>query len=137
MPMDKKKIVLVCFIVALVIIAGIFLFVSKNKKEPNRDYTLFSVSEYLYYPLKSEGKYGVIKRDGTVVVEPVYDEVQVPNQDRAVFIVKENGSFKVLNDKQEQIFSGVFGITAIAGRDEYGNTIFNNTVLKYSEMILS
>lgn len=131
--MDKKKIVLVCFIAIVIVISGVFLFISRKKKEPSRDYMLFSVNEYLYYPLKSEGKYGVIKKDGTIIVEPIYDEVQVPNQDKAIFVVKDSGTFKVLNDKQEQIFSGVSEITAIAGRDEYGNTVFNNTVLKYSE----
>lgn len=132
MPMDKKKIVLICFIV-IMIIAIAFVLVSRKKHEPSRDYTLLNVSEYLYYPLQSNDKYGVIKKDGTVVVEPIYDEVQVPNQDRAIFVVRDSGAFKVLNDKQEQIFKDVLNVTAIDGKDGYGNTVFNNTVLKYSE----
>jgi len=66
--MDKKKIVLVCFIAIVIVISGVFLFISRKKKEPSRDYMLFSVNEYLYYPLKSEGKYGVIKKDGTMEI---------------------------------------------------------------------
>lgn len=133
MPMDKKKFVLICFIAVVIIVASVFVLVSKKKHEPSRDYTLLDVSEYLYYPLQSNNRYGVIKRDGTVVVEPIYDEVQVPNQDRAIFILKEDNTYKVLNDKAEQIFKDVSNVTAIDGEDGYGNSVFNNTVLKYSE----
>lgn len=133
MLMNKKKIILICFLVIVILIGCILLFATRKKNEPNRDYELLGVSEYLYYPLQSGDKYGVIKRDGTVIVDPVYDEVQVPNQDRAIFVVKENNSYKVLNDKAEQIFKDVSDVTAIEGKDEYGNTVFNNTVLKYYE----
>lgn len=133
MPMNKKWIILICFIIAIfAIIFTSSKFVSK-KNEQARDYELLKVSEYNYYPLKVNGKYGAIKKDGTVVIEPLYDEIQIPNQDKDIFIVKENNSYKVFNEKKERILTGLESVSAIEGKDSLGDNVYNSTVLKYYE----
>ncbi len=133
MSMNKKCIFLICFIAILIIaiIASFKIFSRKN--EQARDYEILKVSEYKYYPLKVSEKYGVIKKDGTVIIEPIYEEVQIPNQDKEIFIVKENNKYKVLNEKKEPILTNIENISAISGKDSIGDTIFNSTVLKYLE----
>lgn len=131
--MDKKRVILIGLVVIIIVIIILSMIFSGKQEKVDRDYELLNVSDYLYYPLKSGGKYGVIKKDGVVVIEPIYDEVQVPNQDRAIFVLKENGRYKVLNEKAEEILSNISNVSAIDGADEYGNVVFNNTVLKYCE----
>lgn len=132
MLMNKRRIGIICVAILIIIVAMCLIFFRKKDK-PNKDYELLDVSNYWYYPLQSAGKYGVIRKDGTVIVEPVYDEVKIPNQDFAIFILKENGEYIVLNDKKERIFTSVSEVTVIEGKDAYGNVAFNNTVLKYFE----
>lgn len=133
MLMNKKWIILICFIIFVIVIffAGSKFFSKKN--EQARDYELLKVSEYNYYPLKVNGKYGVIKKDGAVIIEPMYDEVQIPNQDNDIFILKENGFYKVFNERKERIFTNFGEVSAIQGTDSLGDSVFNSTVLKYCE----
>ena len=132
MPMNKKWMILVCLIVLIIIGIACSIFFAK-KKEKDRDYELMQEVEYKYYVLEVGGKYGVIKRDGTVMIEPIYDEVQIPNQDKEIFIVKESDMYKVFNENSEQIFKDITEVTAISGTNSIGEVIYNNTVLKYKE----
>lgn len=130
---NKKLIILICIIVVIAIVSIICSILINNKKEKDRDYVLLTVKEYKYYPLKVQGKYGVISKDGTIIIEPIYDAVQVPNQDLGIFVVKDAEGFKVYNENKEQLFKDIPDISAIEGTDMYGNTVYNNTVLRYRE----
>lgn len=133
MLMNKKWIVLVCFIVVLLIIVIASSVFVEKKKEQDKNYELLKVSEYVYYPLEVDGKYGVIKKDGTVMLDAEYEEVQIPNQDKDIFIVKLDGSYKVFNGNKEQLFTNISEVSAIVGANSFGDTVYNNTVLKYKE----
>lgn len=133
MHMNKKWVILISIIVFLLVIAVWFTNFSAKKKQEDRDYELLGVNECKYYLLSVEGKFGVIGKDGNVVIEPVYEEVQIPNQDRAIFIVRENDQYMVLNENNIQIFNDIGDVSAILGKDLSGQIIFNNTVLKYRE----
>ncbi len=133
MPMNKKFVILICAIAVIALTMFTCSKIFSKKSEQARDYELLKVSEYNYYPLKVKEKYGVIKKDGTVVIEPIYDEVQIPNQDKDIFILKQNDSYQVFNEKNERIFSGLGNVSAIKGTDSLGESIYNSTVLKYCE----
>ena len=79
------------------------------------------------------GKYGVIKKDGTVIIEPTFDEVQIPNQDKDIFVLKLGDTYRVANEKNEDMFTGISNVSAIDGTSAYGEKVYNNTVLKYKE----
>ena len=78
------------------------------------------------------GKYGVIKKDGTVIIEPTFDEVQIPNQDKDIFVLKLGDTYRVANEKNEDMFTGISNVSAIDGTSAYGEKVYNNTVLKYN-----
>lgn len=130
--MKKKWIFLIVIVVIIIAVVLISFFVSK-KKQMDRDYELFSVTEFLYYPLEIDEKFGVIKRDGTVIIDAKYDDVQIPNNDKAIFVFRNGDSYIVLNDKQEELYTKVGEVSAIAGVSSTGEKVYNNTVLKYKE----
>ena len=130
----RKKWIFLIAVLAIVIIVGIFCAVLfSKKKQKDRDYELLIVSEYLYYPLEVNGKYGVIKRDGTIIIEPEYDMVQIPNSDKAIFVAKNSDGYKALNETGGELYTNYQEVSAIEGVSEIGNKIYNNTVLKYKE----
>ena len=86
------KIVIFVLIIALVI-GGIFLFRNKGK---NSSINYEDLKEnYEYFPVyKNNGKVGVIDKSGNMIIDPEYEEVYIPNQEKDVFICfREN--FKV------------------------------------------
>lgn len=131
--MNKKGLIFVVIIIILILIAVLCSVFLSKKKIRDRDYELLSVTEYTYYPLEVEEKYGVINKDGTIVVNPDFDEVQIPNQDKAIFVVKKDGLSNVINDKNEKLFTKFSEVTAVSGMSSIGEKIYNNTVLKYKE----
>ncbi len=130
--MNKKGIFLICVVLLIIISIASVIFFS-NKKAKDRDYELLQVNEYKYYALLVDGKYGVIRKDGTVIIEPNYNEVHIPNQDKDIFVVKDNDTYKVFNENKQQLFTDLQSVSAIVGKNEADENIYNTTVLKYME----
>lgn len=131
--MNKKGLIFIVVIISLVVVAFLCSMFLKKKEQKDRAYELLNVKEYIYYPLEVSGKYGVIKKDGTVIIEPSFDEVQIPNQDKDIFVLKTEDTYKVVNEKNEEIYNEIADVTAIGGTNIYGEKVYNNTVLKYKE----
>jgi len=129
--MNKKVLIFVVIIFVLVMSFCLIFFSEKRNK--NRDYELLTVKDYIYYPLEVEGKYGVIKNNGEIIINPEFDEVQIPNQDKAIFVLKSGDSYKVRDDNNNDIFTNFDMVVAIEGVSSTGEKIYNNTVLKYKK----
>ena len=126
----KKKIIIILSIILIIIIGIIIFLIIKARK--NTDYELLKVSEYKFWNLTENDKEGVIRRDGHVIIEPEYDSVQIPNQDKPIFIVKKGDEIFAYNDAKEKIFNDYDEVDVISFSKE-GRTEINNTVLKYKE----
>ena len=127
----KKRIIIIVSIVLVLIIGIIVFLIIKHKKD--RDYELLKVSEYKYINLSAEGKQGVIRIDGEVILDPKYDEVQIPNPDIPIFITKKDGEIRVYNSSKEEIFTEFEEVEGITVAKQDGTDEINNTVLKYKE----
>lgn len=116
--MNKRKVALI--IVILLIIIGIIGFLIINK-ENKKTYEIEKVTEYKYFLLYKNDKMGVINEEGNIIIEPIYDSIQIPNPSKSVFIClydydsqTENYKVKVLNDKNEEIFTEYDKVLAIS-----------------------
>ena len=132
--MSKKKLLIIVAAIAIIILS-VFLILNffKKKKEIDREYVLLPEELYTYYVLNVDEGYGVAKKDGTIVINPDYEDVQIPNHDQDIFIVKDGNDYKVLNEKNEQILQGNGIVTGIEGVNSWGKKVYNNSVLKYEE----
>ena len=83
-----KKIVVSILLVLMILIAmlGIWLwFVITDKS-----YTVEEVGEHQYFKLYEQEQYGIIDKNGNIVIEPQYDMIQIPNPSKAIFICYSN-----------------------------------------------
>ena len=135
--MNKKKtLIILAIILVLAIIATIIYFNNKAKYE----YEVEKVTEINYHILSREERYGVIDKKGNIVVEPIYDIIQIPNPSKPIFICmsdydveKKEYMTKVLNEKGEQLYQEYAHIQAIPNETTEDGIPFENTVLKYKE----
>ena len=134
--MKLKNVLIVIIIFIVIILTGVIL--SKNSK--NENYTLEQINNIEYMVFKSDNKYGVINKNGEKVVEAVYDEIDIPNPTKSVFICKydynqekQEYNIKVLNDKKEQILYQYFIIEAINLDWDTSETPYEKSVLKYKK----
>lgn len=128
----KKVIgVIIAFVVLIMIITSIVKILKNN---PDKD--LITTSSY--YPVYTNGKWGVIDNNGEMVISATYDEmIVIPNNRKPVFVctydVQDSTSeykTKVLNEKNEEILKGYDKIEAIDNYDSKQNIWFEDNLLR-------
>ena len=90
--------------------------ISYNKDEigHSRPYLgiVLKIENYNYFVLKQNDLSGVIGRDGNKIIEAEYEDVKIPNPEKAVFVCYEESTTKILNEKN--LFRSDGGMPAAA-----------------------
>lgn len=133
----KKNIIFISIIIICVSVIS-FIVIAKNKAK--LEYKLEVVNEINYMVFSENNKFGVINKSGEVIVSSMYDEVQIPNPSKPLFICmydysEENQQYKikVLNEKSEQILYQYVVVEAIKINSATSNIPYEKSVLKYKE----
>lgn len=135
--MNKKIRWIIIGIVAVIIIA---ISIMAIINEVQLHYKVEEISEYKYFTLEQNQKYGVIDRNGNIVIEAEYGAVQIPNPSKAIFVcVKEyNENTKeyetvVYNEKKEVLLSNYKNVQAISIYTNVNSTPYEKSVLTYKK----
>ena len=99
----KKSLKITIAIIIIIIIGVVVFFCTRDKGNENKYYELEKINDYAFFILKENNKYGVMDKEGNVLVSPTYDEVKIPNPDKDIFICYTNNTSKVLNSKSEEL----------------------------------
>lgn len=130
--MKKKSIItIIILIIIIAIIAGIFIY--RNVLEKEKQYNIEEISEYNYFVLRENEKFGVIDKQGNTIIEAIYDDVKIPNPGKAVFICYEGQNTKVMNQNKEQIYTEYSNITPLILKNVSTNLRYEKSVLKYEK----
>lgn len=135
--LNLKKVFAV--IIAIAVIIMFFIGISKlfNRESSTEEKTVAMG----YYPVYTEGKWGVINTSGDIVITPEYDEyIVIPDSSQAIFICTtdvdyENGTYstKAINEKDEQLFTDYEQVEAIENYDSSNNLWYASGILKVSK----
>lgn len=135
--MNKKIRWIIIGIVAAIIIA---ISIMAIINEVQLHYKVEEISEYNYFTLEQNQKYGVIDKNGNIVIEAEYEAVQIPNPSKAIFVcVKEyNENTKeyetvVYNEKKEVLFSNYKNVQSISIYTNVNSIPYEKSVLTYKE----
>lgn len=124
---NKIKFIVISILLILVIVG--LLFVDYKNKE----YNLTEVSDYKYYMLNKDGKYGVIDTSGNILIEPIYDNIKIPNPEKAIFICKLEDKSSILNEKDEEIFTQYEEVEPIILNGVVSSVPYEKKVLTYKK----
>lgn len=126
----NKLYIIIAIILLIAIIAGIVIFVTDN----NLDYEIEQVGEYKYLKLYENGKYGIIDRSGNTLIQPQYEQINIPNPSKPIFICYEDEEkTKVLNDKNEQLFKKYEQVLPLIFKEFTTEVPFEKSVLQYKK----
>ncbi len=134
--MNKKKKNIIIFIIVLVIIlAGVIgVSIYLNNLKYKYELSVIQDNDIKYYKLEKDGLYGVIDRDGNVVIEPKYTSIDIPNPTKAVFIKSDDGkNYSAIDDKGNQLYADYDSVEAISINSITSNIPYEKTVLKYKQ----
>ena len=125
-------------IIAIVVII-MFIFIIKGLL--TKDDTNGKITSESYFAVYKDNKWGVINSSGNYVIDPAYAEmIVIPNNKAGVFIVTydtdyENGTYKikVLNEKNQEIFTEYDKIEPISNQDENENLWYDGNAIKFQK----
>ena len=127
-------------IIAILAIVIVTIAIISIRNEMLLHYKIEEISEYNYFVLEQNKKYGVIDKKGNVVIEANYETVKIPNPSKPVFVcIKEYDQDKkeyttiVYNEKKEELFSNYNNVQAIAIFTNINSTPYEKNVLAYKE----
>ena len=129
--MKNKKIIIL--VITLIILATAVYFITKRTQTENRKYEIETISEYKYFVVKENNKYGVIDTQGNKIIEAKYDEVKIPNPEKEIFICYEEEKIKVLNSKGEEIFTEYENVEPLRLKNVSSDLMYEKSTLKYGE----
>ena len=135
---NKKinKSIIVLPIIVIIIIASFIFY----KMYIDTSYELEEVTQFSYFKLYENEKYGVIDTKGNILVEAKYDMLTIPNPSKAVFIGyfnynAENGEYQteVINGKNEKILTEYEQVLPLMFKDVSSDVPYEKSVLSYKE----
>ena len=132
----KKKFGVTVIIILLII--AIYIFFSSIANKSKYEFVEENINKNFF--LMGNEKYGVINKQGEVVIQNKYDIIQIPNPEKPVFICMKNykaetGEYdtNVYNEKGEEIFTNFYKVEAIYINEPTDGNFYQKNVLKYKE----
>ena len=127
-----KKRYIVGIVIAVIIILVVLSFVAYYFIQKNaREYEIAKVENYQYFVLKENNLSGVIDRSGNILIEPTYEEIRIPNPEKAVFVCYVENDSKVLNQNNEEMFSEYELVEPIRLKNVESDLMYEKSVLEY------
>lgn len=131
--LNMKKVFAV--VIAIVVII-MFIFIIKGLL--TKDNATGKIVSKSYFSVFKDNKWGVIDGTGNNVIDPSYEEMMIiPNNKVGVFICTYDIDYgtgeyktKVLNEKNQEIFTEFNKVEAIQNRDKNNNLWYEQNVLK-------
>ncbi len=131
--LNMKKVFAV--IIAIIVII-MFIFIVKGMLTKDKDQSKITSNDY--FVSFQNNKWGVIDSKGETVIDPSYGEmIVIPNSKNDVFICTYDVNYntgdyktKVLNKKNQEIFTNYERVEAIANKDENNNLWYEDNVLR-------
>lgn len=128
----KKKSIITIIIVSILICVISFMAYSFINKE-NKQYEVSEVKQYNYFVLKQNNSYGVIDKKGNTIVDAQYDEIEIPNPEKAVFVCYKDNNIKILNENNTEILTEYEKVGPIRLKNIASDLMYEKSVLKYEE----
>ena len=101
--MKKRNIIITTIIIIILAIVVVFLYKIINEK--NKTFQIEKVENYKYFLISENEKFGVIDENGNKIIDAKYLNIKIPNPEKPVFVCYENNVTKILNEKEEQLFT--------------------------------
>lgn len=131
---NKKNIIMIIFVFILIIAVAVSIFIFINNKKYEYELEQIAESQIEYYKLEQNGKYGVIDKEGNLIIQPNYVSIDIPNPTMPVFIKSEDGqNYSAIDNNGNDILTDYEDVEAISINNISSNIPYEKSVLKYKQ----
>ena len=126
-----KKVFITIAVVIIIVLAVFFL---RNKiSTPKFNYEITNIEKYNYVKYLKNEKFGIIDREGNVVIEAKYSNIIIPNPEKDIFICYNDEKSVVLNSKNVTLFDEYTKVEPIKLKNIASILCYEKSVLKYEK----
>lgn len=129
----KKRNIIGIIIAIIIVLAVASYFIYNIVVENGKKYEISEVKQYNYLVLKQGEKSGVMDKKGNVIISVQYDDVKIPNPEKPIFICYEEENIKVLNERNEAIFTEYEDVEPIRLKNVASDLMYEKSVLIYKQ----
>ena len=129
--MKKRNIISTTIIIIILAIVVVFLYKIINEK--NKTFQIEKVENYKYFLISENEKFGVIDENGNKIIDAKYLNIKIPNPEKPVFVCYENNVTKILNEKEEQLFTEYDSVEPLRLKNISSDLMYEKSILKYSK----
>lgn len=126
----KKKYII--GIISVILIAVLVFVAYKFVKSDNRKYEIAEVKQYNYFILKQNNLFGVIDKKGNTIIDVQYDDIKIPNPEKAIFVCYKDNDIKILDSNNAEILTEYEKVEPIRLKNIASDLMYEKSVLKYS-----
>ena len=123
-----RNIIISVLVVAIVVGVSIYFIYNNSRK-----YEVEEVSTYNYFVLTKENLSGVIDRSGNTIIDAEFDNVVIPNPEKALYVCYEGENTKILNERKEEILTNYQNVEPIQLQNITSDLMYEKSVLKYEQ----
>lgn len=132
---ENKKIVAI-IIAIIAIILAVFIVVAISKKDAI-DVQEITEEDVKFYVLRTNQKYGVIDNNGNTIIEPQYNDIQIPNPTVDLFLCTneegENKKWKAINKESQELLTEYSSLEALPINHQTSYVPYEKNILLYKE----
>lgn len=136
MNSKKKNIIITIFVLLIILIISTAIVYNYLKMR----YEVEEVLEEKYLISIQDEKVGVVDKEGNIIIDPQYLEIQIPNPSKAIFVCfydynQETGEYrtKVINEYGTELFTKYNKLEAIILNDVETSMPYEKSVLRYEQ----
>ena len=123
-----RNIIIAVLVVAIIVGVSVYFIYTNGRK-----YEVEKVSTYNYFVLKKDNLSGVIDRSGNTIIDAEFDNVIIPNPEKALYVCYEGENTKVLNERKEEILTDYQNVQPIQLQNISSDLMYEKSVLKYEQ----
>lgn len=125
-----KKIIFAIIILIIIIVGAFTIYYMNHNKF---DYEIKTVSEFNYYIYRDANQYGIINKNGEIIINAEYSNIIIPNPETDIFICYKNETSQVLNSKKEQLFTEYETVQPIKLKNVASTLAYEKSILMYKK----
>ncbi len=122
------------FIISVLVVIIIGIFIIYYKLDTKFDYKIEEINQFQFYVYKENEKFGVINKDGQIIVQANYSNVIIPNPEKDIFIgYNDDENSEVINSKGEKLFTEYEEVKEIKLKNVASTLTYEKNVLMYKK----
>ena len=123
-----RNVIIAIILIAIIVGVSVYFIYTNGRK-----YEIVQVTTYNYFVLKKDNLSGVIDRGGNTIIDAEFDNVIIPNPEKALYVCYEGDNTKVLNERKEEILTDYQNVEPIQLQNISSDLMYEKSVLKYEQ----